>query len=126
MLDEKAFYKKFASKNTNGWVIALVVVCFLTAAASIPSLVFGNVLSILDIAFYLVFGIFLLLQKKWYFSLPVTIYSGIGTIITLAMAGAATGVLALIAGIISTITLKQINAAYTQYKERGVLPQYVI
>lgn len=126
VLDEKVFYKQFASKNTNGWVIAIVVVCFFTAAISIPSLVFGNLLSILDIVFYLIFGILLLLRKKWYFSLPVTIYSGIGTIITLAMAGAATGVLALIAGIISTIKLKKINAAYKQYKERGVLPQNVI
>lgn len=107
-------------------MIAIVVVCFFTATTSIPSLVFGNLLNILDIVFYLIFGILLLLRKKWYFSLPVTIYSGIGTIITLAMAGAAAGVLALIAGIISTIKLKKINAAYKQYKERGVLPQNVI
>lgn len=126
VLDEKAFYKQFASKNTNGWVIAIIVVCFLTAATSIPSLVLGNLLSILDIAFYVVFGILLLLQKKWYLSLPVTIYSGIGTIITIATAGAATGIFALIAGIVSTMKLKKLNAAYKQYKERGVLPQNVI
>ncbi len=126
VLDEKAFYKQFASKNTNGWVIAIVVLCFFTAAISIPTLLFGNVFSILDIAFYLLFGILLLVQKKWYFSLPITIYSGIGTIITLAMAGAATGILALIAGIISTVKLKKINAAYKQYKEHGTLPQNVI
>lgn len=122
-LDEKSFYKQFASKKTNGWVVAIIAACFLTAAVSIPSLAFGNLLSILDVVFYLVFGILLLVKKKWYFSLPVTIYSGIGTMLMLVMSGTATGIFALIAGIISTIKLRKINAAYKQYKGCGVLPQ---
>lgn len=123
VMDEKTFYKQFASKKTNGWVVAIIVACFLTAAVSIPSLAFGNLLSILDVVFYLVFGILLLVKKKWYFSLPVTIYSGIGTMLMLVMSGTATGIFALIAGIISTIKLQKINAAFKQYKACGVLPQ---
>lgn len=125
-LDEKGFYKQFASKNTNGWVIAVIIACFLTAAASIPSLALGNLLSVLDVVFYLVFGMLLLLKKKWYFALPITIYSGVGTLLTIVATGAATGIFALIAGIASTIKLKKFQAAYKQYKECGVLPQKMI
>lgn len=126
VLDEKEFYKQFASKNTNGWVIAIIVACFLTMATSIPSLVMGNLFSLIDIMVYLIFGVLIVLKKRWYFTLPVTVYSAIGTVLTIAIAGAATGIFALVAGIISTIKLKKINAAYEQYKKCGALPQNVI
>lgn len=125
-MTEKDFYKKFASKNTNSWAVAIIVACFITAATSIPSLFLGNYLSLIDLVFYLVFGILLVLKKKWYLVLPVTICSGIGTIIAIASAGAATGIFALVAGIISTIKLKKINAAYKQYQKNDVLPQNLI
>ena len=126
VLDEKSFYKQFASKNTKGWTTTLIVGCFLTVVSSILPLMSGNIFSILDIVFYLAFGILLIVQKKWYFALPVTIYSGIWTIVTVLMAGAATGILALIAGIASTIKLKKLNEAYKQYKTSGLFPSNMI
>lgn len=126
VLDEKSFYKQFASKSTKGWTTTLIVGCFLTVVSSILPLMSGNIFSILDIAFYLAFGILLIVQKKWYFALPVTIYSGIWTIVTVLMAGAATGILALIAGIASTIKLKKLNEAYKQYKTSGLFPSNMI
>lgn len=125
-LSEKDFYKAFASKSTNSWVITVIVICFLTAAISISQLVLANWFALIDMVLYLIFGILLIVNKKWYFALPVTIYSCIGTIITIAIAGTPTGFFALAAGIIATVKLKKINDAYKQYKDFGVIPQCAI
>lgn len=123
-MTEKDFYKNFASKNTNGWVIFVIFSCFLTMAATAGSMIMNeNFLSVIDILFYFVFGILLIVKKKWYFTLPVTIYSSIATIITLVLSGSVTGIFAIAAGAVSTVKLKKINDAYKQYTERGIFPQ---
>lgn len=122
-LDEKAFYNQVAAKGTKGWVNVIMIACFVTAASSAGWLISGNTFSIVDLVFYIILGILLVLNKKWYFALIVTLYSAIGIIITVAMGGNYVGIFALVAGIISTIKLKKINDAYKQYQASGVLPQ---
>ena len=120
--DEKQFYQKFASKNIKSWVIAIGVMAIVSGVASVSWLFLGNLLSIIDIVFYITFGILILTLKKWGFTLTVTVYSGVFSLITLATTEQFTGWLVLIAGIISTIGLRKINKAYNLYKWTGQVP----
>ena len=118
----KEFYMRFASKQSKGWVTAMVVVCFLSAAVSCVPLFLGNILSLLDIAVYAAMGALLLVTRKSVFALVPTIYSGLASVLTLAGGGAMTGVFALIAGTMSTLALKKIEKAYQSSQNDGVLP----
>lgn len=121
--DEKHFYKQFASKNTKSWVNLFIIACFVTAVFTSANIFKGNTLYALDCIFYLVFGILLVFKKKWYFFLVVSIYSGIGTILAITSGNIGSGLLALVAGIISTVKIKKLNALFKQYKEYGIFPQ---
>lgn len=123
VIDEKTFYNQFAAKGTKGWVNALIVICFITGISSIGLLAMGNMLSIADMLVYLIFGILLTVQKRWYFPLVVTIYGGAFSLITIASSGSPVGIFAVVAGIISITKLKKLNEAYKQYQVSGVLPQ---
>ena len=123
VIDEKTFYNQFAAKGTKGWVNALIVICYVTGISSIGLIAMGNMLSIADMLVYLVFGILLTVQKRWYFPLVVTIYGGVFSLITIASSGSPVGIFAVVAGILSITKLKKINDAYKQYQVSGVLPQ---
>ena len=122
-LNEKDFYERFVSKKAKGWTTAIGVISLISGAISIPILFLGNLLSIIDIAFYILMGILILTTKKWGLPLAVTIYSGVFSVITLATSGTPSGIVALIVGIYATINLKKVNDAYKLYCRSGVLPQ---
>lgn len=118
------FFKQFASKKTKNYSTTIGVICFLTCALCLAA--FGmtnNYWSVVDILFYLVFGIINLKTRKWWAPLAVTIYSGIFTIIGLFTEFSLSGVGALIIGILATIALKKIDDAYTAYYVNGTVPQ---
>lgn len=125
-INYKDFYNAYASKKTKNWVIAFTVVCFITAATSVLSLISGNVFSLIDIIFYIICGILLLSLKKWGVALAATIYSSIGTILIVLEAGAATGIAALVCGIFCIVQLRKVNTAFKEYKSTGELPQNLI
>ncbi len=118
-----AFYEKFASKKTRSWTTTMVVICFLSSATSIVPLALGQIISIVDVLFYGLMGFALLKTKKWVFTLIPTLYSGFFTVVALASSGAATGVVALVSGIMSTLALRKINAAFKNYEVTRVCPE---
>ncbi len=121
-LSEKEFYERFVTKKAKGWTTAIGVISLITGAISIPLLFLGNFFSIIDIVFYITIGVLILTTKKWGLPLSVSIYSGVCSVISLATSGSPSGIVALIIGIYSTITLKKVNDAYKQYCRSGVLP----
>lgn len=117
------FYNKFASKKAKNTTTTIGVICFITLAIGIVALFgYSGPLAFLDIAFYLVFGIIILKTKKWWSTLSVCIYSGIFSIIGFITSQSFTGIVALIVGIMATISLKRLDDAYKAYLVNGIEP----
>ncbi len=123
ILNEKQFYDQCVSKKVKGWATAIGVIALISGTVSVPFLFLGNLLSIIDIAFYLTMGVLILVTRKWGLPLAVTIYSGLFSVISLATSGTMNGIIALVVGIFATINLKKANDAYRLYRQSGVLPQ---
>lgn len=122
IMTKEEFSVKFLSKNSNSWVKALWIICFVTSVLAVASLGMGNVISIIDIVFYLVFGILIKKKPDWKFALIVTCYSGFVTVLSLALSGVASGLFALVAGINAIRVLKKLDNAYKNYTTTGILP----
>lgn len=116
------FYEKVASKKTKSDAKALAIITIITAAVGIASIVMGNYFGIIDVVFYGVFSFLLFKKKNWILPLIVTCYSGCFTVINLVVSGVASGIFALIIGIITTIKLKKVNDAYKAYQTTGQYP----
>lgn len=119
----KEFFDRYAAKNTKGWATAMVVICFLTAAVSIAQMLLLSIWSAIDAAFYVAMGVLLLSRKKWIYALLPTLYSILGSVLALALGGKATGIVALIIGIMSTISLRRGDKEYQAYKTSHCLPE---
>lgn len=126
ILTYKEFYDQFASKNAKGNMIAIGIICILTALISIRPLVFGNYFSIIDIIFYAVFAILIFTTKHWVLPLIVTCYGGIFSVLGVILAGSPNGVVAVIVGIMATISVKKVHEAYNKYLTTGELPTQAI
>lgn len=100
------FFDRFASNKTKGYVKWLGIIAIVTAVLSLVGIFTGNYVVIIDLIFYGVFSFLLLKKKNWVFPLIVTCYSGIFTIINIALGGAPSGIVALILGILSTVKMK--------------------
>lgn len=119
----KEFYTQFASKKTNSSATSMAVICFISAALSlILTIVFEDMIGIMDVAVYTTFGILLLTTKHWSCALCPTLYSAVWTIVNLAAGGTPGGILALIVGISSVSSLMKVNKAYNNYRKNGVIP----
>ena len=113
------FFDKFASKKTKNWYKTIAIICIVTAVLSLALIGLGNYLSVIDVIFYLVFGILLFKKKNWVFPLIVTCYGGLFTIIGIASTGTPSGVFACAAGVLATIGAKKVNDAYKDYNATG-------
>lgn len=122
MLSEKEFYDRFMPKKSKSWVTALMVISFITAGLSLVLVLLGNILGLIDVAFYLVIGFLLLKSKKWGVALATVIYSGFWSLLGLITGGGLTGIVALIVGVMATIELKKFGKLYADYKISGQLP----
>lgn len=122
ILSKEEFFEKFISKNTNSWIKAVWIICFITAGLSVALLAMGNIISLVDIVFYIVMGILFKKKKDWRLSLTITCYSGFWSLVGLATSGTPSGIVALIGGIMSTKGLKKAEKAYEEYKTTGILP----
>lgn len=118
----KEFYEKCASKKTKNNNNALGIICIITVVASLGLLTVGNIFSIIDIVFYLIFGILILKKKSWEYTLAVTVYGGAFTLIGMIASGAPAGIVAFIVGILATKSLKKLNEAYKTYLSTDQLP----
>ena len=125
-LSLKEFYDRYASKNTRSWVTAMVVIAFLTAALSLILVVCGAYSYLIGVIFFMVMGALLLTKRHWGIALAITIYGGIGSLLSLAMDGTVGGVFALIAGVMSTIALKKLHKAYKEYQTNKTIPRNLI
>lgn len=126
IITKEEFFTKLLSKNSKSWVKALWIICFITAAVSVVGLVLGNLLSLLDVVFYLVMGILLMKKNDWRLALVVTCYSGFWSVVGLVTTGTVSGIFALICGIMATKTLKKAEKSYEQYKTTGLYPAELI
>ena len=116
------FFDKFASKKTKNWHRTIAFICIFTALLSLVLLVMGNYLSVIDVIFYIVFGILLLKKKSWVFPLIVTCYGGLFTIIGLLNNSTPSGIFACVVAILATIGAKKVNDAYKVYITTGQIP----
>lgn len=122
IMTKEEFSARFLSKNSNSWIKALWIICFISAVLSLASLGLGNFLAIIDIIFYFVFGILIKKNPNWKLALVVTCYSGFGSIVALVLSGTPSGIVALITGINSVKVLKKLDDAYKNYTTTGILP----
>ena len=116
------FFDRFASNKTKGYVKWLGIIAIVTAVLSLVNIFAGNYVGVIDLIFYGVFSFLLLKNKNWAFPLIVTCYSGTFTIITVALGGTPSGIVALILGILSTVKMKKITDLYKVYKTSGQFP----
>ncbi len=122
IISKEEFFTKLLSKNSKSWIKALWIICFITVALCAVTVITGNIFAIIDVVFYLVFGILLKKKQDWRIALLITCYSAVGTLLTMITAGMASGLFPLICGVMATKTLKKADKAYGQYKTTGVYP----
>lgn len=120
------FFDKFSSKKTKNLHKTVAFICIITAVLSIAMLGMGNYISVIDVIFYLVFGILLFKKKNWAIPLVVTCYGGLFSIIDIASTGAPSGIFACVVGIMATIRAKKVNDAYKNYRSTGQFPKGLI
>ena len=78
------YYDLFASHETKKWFNRLVVVCYLISLGMFI-IGFFDSSSFLDFAIYAIFTTLLLVTKKWGFSLALTIYGGLATLLNIIL-----------------------------------------
>lgn len=123
MLTYEQFYELYASNKTKSNAKTISVICFITAALSLILLfAAGDFIGIVDIIFYVIFGILIMKKPKWQLTLPVAIYGGIFSIIGLVTSGTPGGILALIISIMATVQLKKVDDAYKNYLMTNQVP----
>ena len=122
IISKEEFFTKLLSKNSKSWIKALWIICFITVVLCAVTIITGNIFTVVDVVFYLVFGILLKKKQDWKIALVITCYSALGTLITMITAGMASGLFPLICGVMATKTLKKADKTYEQYKTTGVYP----
>lgn len=122
IISKEEFFTKLLSKNSKSWIKALWIICFITVVICAVTVITGNIFAVVDVVFYLVFGILLKKKQDWKIALAITCYSALGTLITMITAGMASGLFPLICGVMATKTLKKADKTYEQYKTTGVYP----
>ena len=142
IMPEKEFYQRFASKGTKGWAVAMIVLCFLSAAVGIIqislnahelrlAMMFSRaatllvMISVVEIVYYIIMGVLLLAKKKWFFTLIIAIVEVITRVAIIMISETFTyqGVFFLVVAIVCTIVLKKVNDAYRVYKNTGNVPE---
>ncbi len=134
IMSYKDFLKSFAKKSVNVLTIILGVMCFLSAAIELSTTLtsinyIGNYLLLIcmfEVVFMTVMGILILINKKWYISLIITIYAGISFAIGLALNGKPSGFIVLIIAVGCTVSLYKVNKSYKIYTETGQIPPALI
>lgn len=123
LLTYEQFYELYASNKTKSNAKSIAIICFITAALSlILMFTMGSFVGIIDIVFYVIFGILIMKKPKWQVTLPVAIYGGVFSIIGLLTSGAPGGILALVISIIATVQLKKVDDAYKNYLVTNQVP----
>lgn len=117
------FFDKFASKKLKSNVKWLIICSFLSAAVSLPTTIMGNYLGFIDIVFFVVMAVLMMKKKNWIYSLIITAYCIVFSVIALATSGVATGIIPIIFGIYSTKDLKKLKESFDSYVNTGILPE---
>ena len=116
------FYNQYVSQKSKGWIIWFLVMNFVSSAFSVITLLAGNILSCIDIMFYLLIGIFILRKKSWISALTGAIYSGVGCLLNMILYQDVSGMLYVIVAIIVVRKLRKLQAEYKEYTISGKLP----
>jgi len=113
-MTEKEFCRKFTSKSTHGFTVALAVFCFITVGAVATSMLFEhNLFYLVDIAVYLPLAFLLLFcVRKWIYSLVILCYCAVGNILTVMNGGMFSGILVIIFAIMVMINTYKLSRAF--------------
>ena len=118
---KRTFYDRYASVMTKGSVVALAVMCFLSAGLNLLMSLLLYV-SLIDCAFLATMGILLLIKKSWKYALALVVYNAVGTIVSLLFSGSIGGIGVWIIGLICAIRLRKLQLAYEKYEQNGECP----
>lgn len=126
METSRSFYSQYASPKTKAFVTAAIVSSFVAAATNLIDFLFGDILAIVSVIFYLGAAFTLLLYKNWMLPLAITIYSLFFTFMLFDGISLAAGGVNIILGMIGTIKIRKVNAAYELLRKDGTKPKALI
>ena len=122
-MTREEFFKQYMSKKSYSSINTFSIICFISAAlAAVSAVAFMNIFAILDIVLFLVCGILLRSKKQLVYAVIPAAYGAFGTILSLTMGGAPTGIVALILGVQCVMNLSKAEKAYKNFCENHVVP----
>lgn len=126
ILNVQEFYEQYVSKGSKSWIVWFLVINFASAALSLPSLLTGIVVSVVDIVVYLLIGIVVLRKKSWIAALIGAIYSGLGSLLSMIVSQQVVGIPYMIVAIMAMRKLRKLQTGYREYTISGKVPDMEI
>lgn len=126
METNRSFYTKYASPQTKVYITATIVISIVAAATNLIDFLFGDILAIVSVIFYLVAAFTLLFYKNWMLPLVITIYSLIFSFMMFDGFSLVVGILNIVSGFIGTIKIRKVNAAYELFCKNDTRPKDLI
>ena len=99
---------------------------FVSAATNLIDFLFGDILAIVSVIFYLGAAFTLLFYKNWMLPVAIAIYSLFFSFMLFDGVSLVVGVLNIIFGIIGAIKIRKVNAAYELLCKNGTKPKTLI
>lgn len=126
MKNGRTFYGKYASQKTKGWITATMVISIVGAATNLIDFLFGDIISIVSVVFYLAAAFTLLFYKNWMLPLVITIYSLFFSFMLFDGFSFVVGLINVVSGFVGTIKMRKVNAAYERFCKNGTKPDGLI
>lgn len=126
MENSRTFYGKYASQKTKGWITATMVISIVGAATNLIDFLFGDIISIVSVVFYLAAAFTLLFYKNWMLPLVITIYSLFFSFMLFEGFSFVVGLINVVSGCIGTIKMRKVNAAHERFCKNGTEPDSLI
>lgn len=126
METSRSFYYQYASPKTKAFVTIAIVSSFVSAATNLIDFLFGDILAIVSVIFYLGAAFTLLFYKNWMLPVAIAIYSLFFSFMLFDGVSLVVGVLNIIFGIIEAIKIRKVNAAYELLCKNGTKPKTLI
>lgn len=122
MKESRKFYEENTEKFTREIVISVSVLSIVVAASCLVDVLFGDVIAIVSVFFYLCAGLVLLVYRNWMIPLSIVIY---GVFFSTMIFDGTTLLLAIVvsfASLISFVKIRKVNVAYMKFCKYGELP----
>lgn len=126
MENANGFYAKYASSKTKAVTTVTLVAAFTAGATNLVDLLFGDIIAIVSIAFYLVAAFAFLYYKNWMLPLVITIYSSFFSFMIFEGITFIVGIVNIITGLLGLIKVRKVNVEYEIYRKSGNAPNSLI